>query len=291
MNATTTTAIPSMHARGLAFMLASATCFVGNVLLIRAVSAIEPVNVWLAVTIRFSAGLAVLAVLYRGKVQVGRLFRNSRLLGRGIVGGLSTCAFYLCIVHLGAGRATFMGNTYVIFAALLAVPMLGERLRTSVVVSTIAALAGLALLTDAFGQSRVTGIYDALAIGTALAAAYVVVTIRQLHATENTATIFAAQCVFGLPPCLLFLGLNPTGASPLAWTVMIAAGVLVAGGQLFMTRAYRDLPVGEGSILQMLVPVGVALGGIMFFNEHFLLPEITGAVLVLGGTAFTALRR
>ena len=41
----------------------------------------------------------------------------------------------------------------------------------------------------------------------------------------------------------------------------------------------------------MLVPLGTALGGVAFFHEHFALYELIGATLILGGTAFTALRR
>ena len=58
-----------------------------------------------------------------------------------------------------------------------------------------------------------------------------------------------------------------------------------------MTRAFRELTVAEGSILQMLVPVGIAVGGVVFFAERFVTHELVGAVLILGGTAFTTVRR
>jgi drug/metabolite transporter (DMT)-like permease len=58
-----------------------------------------------------------------------------------------------------------------------------------------------------------------------------------------------------------------------------------------MTRAFRDLPVAEGSLLQMLVPLGIAVGSVIFFGERFAMHEMIGAVLILAGTTFTALRR
>jgi drug/metabolite transporter (DMT)-like permease len=58
-----------------------------------------------------------------------------------------------------------------------------------------------------------------------------------------------------------------------------------------MTQAYRDLSVAEGSLLLMLVPLGIALGGVIFFHEHFTLPELLGGALILGGTAAPALGR
>ena len=71
---------------------------------------------------------------------------------------------------------------------------------------------------------------------------------------------------------------------------MLLVGLTAGAGQLTMTRAFRDLPVAEGSLMQMLVPLGTALGGMVFFSEHFALHEVIGAALILGGTAFTAVR-
>jgi drug/metabolite transporter (DMT)-like permease len=69
-------------------------------------------------------------------------------------------------------------------------------------------------------------------------------------------------------------------------------GALCAGtGQILMTRAFRDLPVGEGSLLQMLVPLGIAVGGALFFHERFLPHELFGATLILVGSALPALRK
>ncbi len=272
-------------------MLASTACFTANVLLIRALGHVQSVNIWLVTSVRFVAGLAVLLPLYWEDVQMRRLFQHGKLAGRGLVGGLGVYGFYLTVVELGAGRATFINNTYVIFGALLAIWMLGERFRPSLAVGSVAALAGLALLTNPFATGSHTQFYDAIAVLTALASAYVVVTIRQLHVTEHTSTIFAAQCVYGLLICAAPAVLHPQPVAALAWLVMIIAGIFAAAGQLAMTRAFRDLPVAEGSLLQMLVPVGIAAGGWLFFAERFTAHELIGAAFILGGTTFTAVRR
>ena len=272
-------------------MLVSTACFTANVLLVRAVGQIESVNVWLVSCVRFVAGMGVIYALYRREFQFMRLFQNSKLIGRGLVGGAGVYAFYLTVVHLGAGRATFINNTYVIFGALGAVWMLGERFRLPLAVGSLAALAGIAFLTNAFAANSSVSVYDIVAIVTALASAYVVITIRQLHATEHTSTIFAAQCVYGLILCTIPAALHPQDVSTMSWFLMIIAGICAALGQIMMTRAFRDLPVAEGSLLQMLVPLGIAAGGVVFFAERFAPHEVIGAVLILGGTAFTAIRR
>jgi drug/metabolite transporter (DMT)-like permease len=272
-------------------MLASTAFFTTNVLLVRALGEVESVNVWLVSCVRFVAGLGVVLGLYRREFQFTRLFTNSKLAVRGLVGGAGVYAFYLTVVHLGAGRATFINNTYVIFGALLAVFLLGEPFRVRLAIGSIAALSGLALLTKAFAVGSHASVYDFIAVLTAFGSAYVVVTIRQLHATEHTSTIFAAQCVYGLIICAVPAALHLQVVSAAGWSIMLTAGVFAALGQITMTRAFRELPVAEGSLLQMLVPVGIAVGGVIFFAEHFALHELAGAVLILGGTAFTAIRR
>ncbi len=44
-------------------------------------------------------------------------------------------------------------------------------------------------------------------------------------------------------------------------------------------------------LLQMLVPLGNAVGGIVFFRGPFSPQELAGAALILVGTATTAARR
>jgi drug/metabolite transporter (DMT)-like permease len=200
--------------------------------------------------------------------------------------------YYVSVVHLGAGRATFINNNYMVMGALLAVVILGERFRPILAVSGLTALAGLALITNLAGTGTGFTLYDFVAVFSAVASAYVVVIIRQLHAEgEHTSTIYAAQCTYGL---LLCLGPAVAGWAPLsalAWTLMLVAAVCAGTGQILMTLGFRDLSVAEGSLLQMLVPLGVAVGGAVFFREHFSPHELIGAALILGGSALPAIRK
>ena len=280
-----------VHRRALALMLVSVAAFTANVLLVRALGQMQAANVWLIACARFVVGLAMIMAVYHGQFQPTHLWQNRKLIERGLVGGLGTYLTYLTVIKLGAGRAIFIGKTYVIWGALMAAWFLREPLRRSVVTGSIAALTGLALLTNVVATTASPGIYDLVAVGTAFLSAYVVVTIRQLHTTEHTSTIFAAQCVYGL---LLCSGPAVATWAPIpgaAWAVLLLASVTAGVGQLTMTRAFRDLPVGEGSLLQMLVPVGIAAGGMAFFGERFHAHEFVGAALILAGTAFTAWRK
>lgn len=281
-----------LHVRGLALMLFSTACFIANILLIRAVGSIRTVDVWLVSCVRFVVGLALLATVCRRQVRFPRVFANWKLAARGIIGGVGVAVYYLTVIHLGAGRATFINDTYVIFGALLAVWILSEPLRSSLAVGSLAAIAGLALLTRAFTGGLYASPYDLLAIVGAIGSAFIVVIIRMLHAEgEHTTTIFAAQCVYGLLLCGVPAAVRFHPISGEAWTLMLAAGVCASVGQLAMTAAYRDLPVARGAVMQILVPLGVAAGGFLFFQEQFTVPELIGAALILGGTMYTMVVR
>ncbi|MFT3784357.1 MAG: DMT family transporter [Nibricoccus sp.] len=277
------------HRRALFLMLASAACFTSNVLLVRLLGEMHAANIWLVSVARFIVGLGVIMVVYRREFQPLHLYQNRKLIERGLIGGGGVYLTYLCVVKIGAGRATFIGNTYVIWGALLAAWLLREKLRPTVLIGGVAALVGIALLTNVFATDAHPGIFDLLAVVSALLSAYIVVTIRQLHGSEHTSTIFAAQCVYGLVLCSIPAWTTFVAIPPLAWAVILIASFCASAGQLTMTRAFRDLPVGEGSLLQMLVPLGIAVGGAVFFSEHFAVHEFVGAALILGGTVFTAL--
>lgn len=276
---------------GRRLMLLSAGCFVANVLLIRALGQ-SAADVWAVAALRFAAGLALCLVLYRRSLDARALFTRPRLILRGVIGAGATYAFYLTIVHLGAGRAIFINNTYVVWSGLLAIPLLAERFHWKLALGAAGALAGLGLLTGAvFGELQ-AGPFDALALAGAGAAAWVVVSIRQLHRDGvSTPTIFASQCIYGLLLCAPFLVQSAARLTPLTLGGFTAAGVLAGAGQLAMTRAYRDLSVAEGTLIQMLVPLGIAAGGAVFFREHFGPADIAGGLLILGGSLLPALMR
>lgn len=267
----------------------SVLCFVANVLLIRALGA-GGSDVWVTTALRFAAGLALCVALQRRSLDVAALFTRPRLILRGLIGGAATYGLYLAVSHSGAGRAVFLNNTYVILASLLAVWLLRERFRPALAVGAVVALTGLALLTGFAGGSWRGDGYDLVALASAAAAGWVVVAIRQLHREGvPTATIFASQCVYGLALCAPFLLARSEPPAGGAGAGLVAAGVLAGIGQLSMTSAFRVLTVAEGTLIQMLVPLGIAAGGIVLFAEPLGWADIGGGALIVAGSILPSL--
>jgi drug/metabolite transporter (DMT)-like permease len=240
------------------------------------------------VTIRFITGFVVVSTLFRQQFKPANLFTNPRLIARGVIGAISTVGFYQAIIYIGAGRATFINNTYVVWAGLFAVWFLGEKLKPRLMMSCVATLIGLALLTKVLSTGMKPGVYDAIALFTAFGSASVTVLIRSPHNTEHTSTIFGSQCLYGTIICGIPAVLSGSGIPTGYWPELIGASLLATSSQLFMTRAYRELPVGKGVLFQTLVPVGVTIGGVILFQENFSGSDIVGAILIIAATAWAA---
>ena len=256
--------------------------FIVNALLIRVLGHYYGVNASLLTAMRFVTGLAFVAVpfLPSGRTAWRAVLRNPWLIARGVIGGSGVYLYYETVTVLGAGRATLLNNTYIAMGAVLAAIFLRERLRPMVFVALGSSLTGVALLTQVSLQHPLSA-GDALALLGALASAVVIVLIRKLHERENTTTIFAAQCAWGLTCAAAPTVANWSVPGPLLLALVVLSGVLAAIGQLTMTSAYKRLPVAEGSLFQALLPLGIGLGGVWLFGEHYTSGQVIGGLLIV----------
>ncbi len=266
-------------------MLVSLAGFTGTALLVGYLGSIRGVSPWLALFFRAAVGLLVVAVVFgpRGQLHLSRALRGRLLATRGILGAVSTACYYLTLPALGAGKATLIGNTWVIWGALLAVLWLGEPLGWRKLLGILLALSGIVFLMGLHGGdfTRLGG-YDLIAVIGALLAAGVVVVIRQLTRTETSGTIFASQCAYAGLLALPFVVLLPLPA-PTDAALLAAAGLLASLGQLAMTEGFRFLPVSVGGAFQILLPLTITLASLALFAEPFTLTQAAGGALILLG--------
>lgn len=273
--------------RGALAMLVSLTCFTGNALLLKVLASSRHVDPWMSLTFRAGLGLLVTIVLFApsGSLKLRRSFQSWLLASRGVLGALGTAAYYTTIGPLGAGKATLIGNTWCVFASIMATFVLHERLGLVKVGGIVLALGGLGLLTGmAPGTLMVFGHHEMIALIGAVLAAAVVVVIRQLTRTETSATIFASQCVYGLLLGVPFALMNFTALNGMDVALLSAAAICATFGQLAMTEGFRYLSVAAGGAFQNTVPVIITLCSISLFAEPFTTPQVIGAVLVLWGS-------
>jgi DME family drug/metabolite transporter len=140
---------PSVTRRGVLLALAASLCWAASTVMVR--PALDQVDPLLANAIRLPAACLVLALfVLRGaggasSLAVGR--RSALVLaGAGVVSGASGALWLFGVRHAGAAKAAALSSTAPIFAAPLAVLLLGERLSPKVGVGTLMSVVGIWLV-------------------------------------------------------------------------------------------------------------------------------------------------
>lgn len=234
---------PMRHdmARGVTFLLAAYLLFTGMNALAKLLGGAYPV-----LELMFFRNLAALIPVGILLARMGglRALRTARPLGhaaRATTALLAMFANYWSVVRLPLGDAIALGNTMPLFVTILAIPMLGERVgihRWSAVVVGFAGMLLIAMGLGAFGSGPVPLLAVVAAASHGLFAAGSQLLVRQLSATEASATIVAWQSILLAAVCglaLPFVWVTPT-LGDLA--LMILMGICGGLGQFLMTQAY-----------------------------------------------------
>ena len=288
MNASDTTQpnrspFAAIASNGMLLMLASVLFFSASNILTKLAGDRLNAPVALISTSRFAFGFLLAALLFRGKEKVSfkALLTNPWLIARGLIGGTGVNFYNECIVHMDAGRTSIITSSYPIFATLLAPLLLPEPLRLKQFAYCILAFSGLLVMTGIQSFSSGFALWDLIAIGVAIASGFVVVLIRKLHRSANTATIFISQCAFGLLVSVPQNALSTQVPSLPASVVILASSVLVILGQLAMTHGYKTVNVSKGSSLHLLMPVFTMAASMIIFGERITTFGAIGGAFIL----------
>jgi drug/metabolite transporter (DMT)-like permease len=212
-----------------------------------------------------------------------------RLLILGLVGGAAfTVAMNVAVSQAGATVTAFVAGLYAVIAALLAIPLLGERIERTTLLALVAALAGTVLLSD-ISRSRgspggvATALVAAIAFGT-----YLVLSRRwtgpyRLDGPLVGTTTMAISSVVTLSAAAL-VGDPLIPAEPsvnalvaMAWLSVgpgAAAAVLVVAG-------VKRLEARYASLFLLLNPPTAALLAVLLLHERLEPLQVLGAACVL----------
>lgn len=268
--------------KGTLLMLLSACCFSAMMCMLKLLAHLDPV---LIAWVRFLVGLAVIGAIV-GWSRVPLRFNNKPLLLlRGLLEAVSIAITYNCIIHLGVAKGTVIIFSYPVFGTLFGAVLLRERLTVHNFLALGMAMTGLFLLVIPPGSLNASflsiGKYEILMVVAAMLVGMVVVTIRKLHQTDGTLSIFTSLCLAGTAVLLVPAFNNAPALRPGDWIVLTAIGLFATAGQMLLTKGYRYLPVKNASLLsttEVLLSVAV---GILFFHEAFSLRFGLGGVLIV----------
>lgn len=221
-------------------------------------------------------------------------------LGSGVVLGADTVAWHNSIEFIGAGLATLIANTSVVFVALGAWLLLGERpLRTTMAAIPVI-LVGVTLVSglgqgDPFGVDPLRG--TLLALLAAIFYAAFLLSYRHSNNKRAPAAGPLLEATFGAMVTVLVIGVVGGGGIDFGfewpghgWLIALALGSQVAGW-LLIGYALPRLPAVETATIILLQPALTLIWGALIFDERPSPLQILGAVIVLAGVAFVAVVR
>jgi drug/metabolite transporter (DMT)-like permease len=248
-------------------------------------------------TSAFFRSLYALPALLLLWLAFGRRLRSSRLAAlaflSGVFLGLDLAVWHRSIQWIGAGLATVLANTQVIFVGLAAWAFQGERPGRPTFAAVPIAFAGMAMVSglgrdDAYGENPLLGTLFGLLAGIAYASFLLL--FRRSSRDEATpygpfllATVGTVAVTGALGTASG--GLDPTWSWPAhGWLVALALGSQV-GGWLLIAYALPRLPAVETSILLLLQPMATVLWALLLFGEALSGVQWSGVLLVLAGVA------
>lgn len=202
------------------------------------------------------------------------------------------------IEEVGAGLATVLGNTQVVFVPLAAWMLLRERPGARVAVSVPIVLSGVVLISGvfddrAFGRDPLLGVLFGLGTGVA----YAGFILAQRHANADirrpAGPLFDASLSAAIVSLLIGLPLGEVDLVPAwpahGWLLLLALSVQV-GGWLLISISLPRLPAAITSVVLTLQPVGSVLLGIWILAELPSPLQLVGVALILVGLVVTTLR-
>ena len=245
--------------------------------------------------------LPVLVVLWwLGRRQDDRSGRRRMLaLAAGFALGLDVIAWHTAIEHIGAGLATLIANSQVIFVSITAWIFLKERPATKVLAAIPVILFGVALVSgigqeDAFGSNPLLG--AALAILAAVFYSGFILGYRQANTQQAPSAGPLMEATLGLVLITPIVGLIGSGvdytpAWPAhGWLLALALSSQVVGWML-IGYALPRLPAAETATIILLQPALTLIWGAVILGERPSMLQLIGAGIVLGGVGFVALSR
>ena len=212
--------------------------------------------------------------------------------------GLDMVAWHSSINFIGAGLATLLANTQVIFVTAVAWLLLRERPGRRIIGAIPLILLGVAMVSglgqsDAFGVDPLRG--TLLALVAALFYSLFLLGYRRSNRDKAPTAGPLLEATFGAALAALVVGL----ATDLdfgftwpahAWLIGLALGAQVTGW-LLIGYALPRLPAVETATIILLQPALTILWGSMIFGERPSALQITGAAIVLGGVGYVAVTR
>ncbi len=260
------------------FMLVSSLCFTAMNLLVKYLADFGGAQ--LVFFRAFGSLFFTMSYLLWHKIPI--LGNQKKLLiYRGLAGVTSMGLFFISVSYLPIGSAVSLRYLSPIFATVLAVFFLRERVKLIQWLFFIMAFVGVLMIKgfdpniDSFGF--------VLVLGSALFSGVVYVLINKIGHGDHPVVIvnyfmWISVLVGGL--LSIFNWTTPVG---IEWALLLSLGVFGYFGQLFMTKAFQSQATNKIVSLKYVEVIFTMVIGVFWFSDSYPFLSIVGTLLVITG--------
>jgi drug/metabolite transporter (DMT)-like permease len=202
------------------------------------------------------------------------------------------------IAAVGAGLATVLGNTQVVFVGLLAWAALGERPENRSLVAIPVVFLGVTLISGvigsgAYGDDPALGVIYGVLTGITYALFLLILRQGNTNDRRPAGPLFEATASAAVFSALGGIAVGDIdwvpGPESQAWLVLLALSSQVLGWLLISVSLPR-LPAVLTSILLMLQPVSTVFLGAVLLSEAPSAVQLAGVAIVIAGVAVATVR-
>jgi len=228
-------------------------------------------------------------VAVSGGLAAVRTRRISAHVTRSALGLCVMFCTFLALSKLPLAEATVISFSAPLFATMLSALVLGEKVLWHRWTAIVVGFAGVLIAVDPSGSMLpVFGV--AIALVAALGTAVVVITLRQIGATESaTATVFwfNIACVLVTMIPMPFVHRPHDGN---VWLALVVAGLCGGTAQIMITAAVRYAPVSVLAPLDYLQLAWATLWGMVLFGIAPTINAALGGVLIAAAGCYVVWR-
>ncbi|WP_256369381.1 DMT family transporter [Tenacibaculum sp. M341] len=205
--------------------------------------------------------------------------KKKLLITRGVLGVTSMSLFFAATNHLTIGTAVSLRYTAPIFAAILAVVFLKEKIYKLQWVFFLVAMLGVFLIKGFAAEINTIGLI--LVMSSAFFSGLVYVIITKIGTNDHPVVIinyfmWISVLIGGV------LSINnwkvPQGNE---WTLLFSLGIFGYFGQLFMTKAYQLGTVNKIVPLKYVEVIFTMILGVLWFGDVYPVLSLLGVLMVI----------
>ncbi len=206
------------------------------------------------------------------------------LVARGFFGFVALICLFWALPRLPLAEATLLQYMNPVFVAVLAAPLLGEKLTRAGWRGLGLCVVGLLLVVQpGFGAAALPIVPVGVALAGALGSSLAYLAIRGLAGREAPLTIVFYLPLVSFPAAALVTALHPVWPTGREWGLLLAIAVLTQGAQMALTTGLSMETAGRATTVGYAQVVFAALWGALLFGQFPGALALAGALLIVAG--------